>query len=177
MRRVSVVGNSGSGKTTVARVISCRLGLPYLELDAVYHQPGWAARPDPEMREIVADFVRGDRWVVDGNYTSSGVAEIVWSGADTLIWLDLPRPVVIRQVIRRTLRRVLTREELWSGNREQWSNVFDPRPEHNIIAWAWSRDRHVRDKYEKRLGDGTWSHLDVVRLGSRDDVSRFLSAL
>jgi adenylate kinase family enzyme len=57
MRRVSVVGNSGSGKTTVARAISDRLGLPHLELDGIYHQPGWSARPEPEMRRLVIEFV------------------------------------------------------------------------------------------------------------------------
>jgi adenylate kinase family enzyme len=177
MRRVSVVGNSGSGKTFIARAISERFGLPHLELDAVYHQPGWTVRPEPEMREMVAEFVKSERWVVDGNYTSLGVADIVWPRADTLIWLDLPRAAVMGQVVRRTLRRVVTREELWHGNREPWSNLFDPRPERNIIVWAWTRQPHVRDKYEKRLLDGSWSHLDVVRLRSRREVSGFLEGL
>lgn len=177
MRRVSVIGNSGSGKTFVAGVISDRFGLPHLEMDAVYHQPGWAARPEPELREIVAEFVKCERWVVDGNYTSLGVADIVWPCADTLIWMDLPRRSVMGQVIRRTLRRVITRQELWNGNREPWSNLFDPRPERNVIVWAWTRQRHVRDKYEHSLVDGTWSHLEVLRFRSRREVSAFLEGL
>jgi adenylate kinase family enzyme len=125
----------------------------------------------------VADFVVGDHWVVDGNYTSLGVSDHVWPRADTLIWLDLPRGVVMGQVVRRTLRRVVTREQLWHGNREPWSNLFDPRPERNIIVWAWTRQRHVREKYEQRLLDGSWDHLDVARLRSRGEVSGFLEGL
>ncbi|HEX6147283.1 MAG TPA: adenylate kinase [Acidimicrobiia bacterium] len=175
MHRVSVVGNSGSGKTTVARAISDRLGIPHLELDAIYHQPGWSARPEAEMRRLLTEFVEQDRWVVDGNYTSLGVADLVWPRADTLVWLDLPRRVVMRQVISRTIRRVSTGEELWNGNRERWGNLVDPRPGRNIILWAWTRQAQVRRGYEQRLGDGSWDHLDVIRLGTGGEVRSFLA--
>jgi len=46
VRRVSVVGVSGSGKTTVARALAARLGVPHVELDAIYHQPGWTGLDD-----------------------------------------------------------------------------------------------------------------------------------
>jgi len=177
MHRISVVGNSGSGKSTVSRAVSDRLSLPYLELDSVHHQPGWTFRPDDEMREIVAGFVAGDGWVVDGNYTSNGVAEIVWSRADTLIWLDLPRLLVTGRVIGRSLRRVVTREELWSGNRERWRNLVDRRPEENIILWSWTRDRHYREKYQAMSEDATWDHLDVIRLRGRREVRLFIDEL
>ncbi|MGH8951209.1 MAG: hypothetical protein ACRDX9_07275 [Acidimicrobiia bacterium] len=127
MRRISVVGNSGSGKTSVSRAMANRLSLSHLELDSVHHQPDWRFRPDEEMREIVARFVAGDGWVVDGNYTSNGVAGIVWARADTLVWLDLPRLLVTSRVVRRSLRRVLIGEELWSGNRERWGRWIGDR--------------------------------------------------
>jgi len=177
MHRISVVGNSGSGKTSLSRAIAGRLSLPHLELDAIHHQPEWTFRPDEEMREIVAGFVAGDGWVVDGNYTSNGVAEIVWSRADTLVWLDLPRLLVMGRVVRRSLHRVVTREELWSGNRERWSNLVDRRPEENIILWSWTRDRHYREKYQAISEDPTWNHLEVIRLRSRREVVLFLDDL
>ena len=177
MRRISVVGNSGSGKTTVARAISDRLRLPHLEVDGIYHQPGWSARPEAEMRSLITEFVDQESWVVDGNFTSLVVADLVWPGADTLVWLDLPRRVVMRQVISRTIRRVSTGEELWNGNRERWSNLVDARPDRNIILWAWTRQAHYKRSYEQRLGDGSWSHLDVIRLGTRGEVRSFLAHL
>ncbi|MGI8652668.1 MAG: AAA family ATPase, partial [Geodermatophilaceae bacterium] len=116
MRRVSVVGVSGSGKTTVARVLSARLNAPHIELDAIFHQPGWVGLDDEEFSRRVDEATMGDSWVVDGNY--SRIQEIVWSRADTVIVLDLPRWRVMSQLLVRTLRRGWTGQELWNGNRE-----------------------------------------------------------
>lgn len=148
----------------MARALSSRLGLSFLELDALFHQPDWQPKPDPDFRAEVAAFITGDRWVVDGNYTSHGVAEMVWPRADTVVWLDPSRRVVMWRVILRTLRRVTTREELWNGNRERWANLYSPKAEENIIVWAWTRFRHTREKYEAMLIDDTWAHLTVIRL-------------
>lgn len=177
MERVSVIGSSGSGKTTVARALSSRLGLPLLELDAVFHQPDWQQKPDPDFRAEVADFISGDRWVVDGNYTSHGVAQLVWPRADTVVWLDPTRPVVMRRVIGRTLRRAVTREELWNGNRERWTNLFSTKAEENMILWAWTRFRLTREKYQVMLTDGTWSHLTVLRLRTPSEAAALVAPL
>ena len=177
MNRISVIGSSGSGKTTVARTLAERLAIPYLELDAVFHQPGWVARPDEEFRSIVSDFAEGDRWVIDGNYTSHGVAQVVWPRADTIVWLDPPRGVVMRRVVSSTLRRVVTREELWNGNREPWTNLYSRDPYKNIIVWAWTRFAGVRHKYEGFLESEEWAHARVVRLRSSREVKELLEAV
>ena len=177
VERVSVIGTSGSGKTTLARSLAIGLEIPHLELDSVFHQPGWVQLPDPEFRERIADFIRGDRWVVDGNYTSHGVSDLVWPRADTIIWLDLPRPTVMRQVTARTIGRAVRRAELWNGNREPFRNFFDPRPEQNIVLWAWTRHTANRRKFEDIARGGSWSHATVHRLRSRNEVDRFLDQL
>ncbi len=177
MKRVSVIGVSGSGKTTVARRLSSALDVPHLELDSLFHQPTWTPMPDAEFRRRVSDFVRGDSWVVDGNYASHGVAELVWAKADTIVWLDLPRSTVMRKVISRTIRRAATRETLWNGNKEPWSNFFDPRPEKNIIVWAWTHHSPVRERYSQMNATGTWGHARVERLGNQARVVAFLAGV
>lgn len=52
------------------------------------------------------------------------------------MWLDLPRRIVMRQVVGRTLRRIVRRELLWNGNRELLRNVWARDPERSIIRWA-----------------------------------------
>ncbi len=177
MQRISVIGSSGAGKSTVARRIGDLLDLPYLELDSVFHQAGWRPLPDKEFRARVDTFTSGSGWVVDGNYTSHGVADIVWPRADTIVWLDLPKSTVMKRVIARTVRRAVKQEELWNGNREPWNNFFDPRPEKNIIVWAWTRHGGVREKYQECLDEGSWSHAEIHRLHNQTEIGAFLDQI
>ncbi len=124
VQRISVVGNSGSGKTTLAASLAAALDVPHLELDAIYHLPGWQPLAGGGVPGPVADFITGDAWVVDGNY--SKVRDLVWRRADTVVWLDPPRPAVMRQLMGRTLSRMARRTELWNGNRESCMNLFRP---------------------------------------------------
>jgi adenylate kinase family enzyme len=110
VRRVSVVGNSGSGKSRLAREVAGRLGVPCVELDSVFHQADWEPLPEEEFRARVSEVAARDGWVIDGNY--GAVRPLVWARADTVIWLDLPRRTVTRQIVLRTIRRVLTGAEL-----------------------------------------------------------------
>jgi adenylate kinase family enzyme len=171
VRRVSVVGNSGSGKTTVATAIAQALGVPHLELDAVFHQPNWQPLERELFRARVAEFVAADGWVVDGNYST--VRDLVWQRADTVVWMDLPRCRIMRQVAARTLRRMLTRTELWNGNTEQLRFLLDPR--HSILWWTWAQ----HGKYVKRYGaaqhDPANRHLTFVRLRSRAEAAQFVA--
>ncbi len=121
--RIVVVGNSGSGKTTVSREIGARLGLPVLEMDSVYHQENWQPLPDDEFRNILSEFITQDGWVVDGNYSRLGTEEVLWPRADTIVWLDTGRLITTWRVFKRTVSRSAKREELWAGNRERLRNL------------------------------------------------------
>jgi adenylate kinase family enzyme len=170
--RISVVGNSGSGKTTVAAALAAALGVPHLELDSVFHQPGWVPLPEEEFRRRVAEFVAAGRWVTDGNY--SAVQDLIWARADTVVWLDPPRYRVMRQVIWRTLRRATLRVELWNGNRERWANVLRADPKESVIAWAWTRHHYTRQRYERAQADPANAHLAFIRLRTPGEVAAFV---
>jgi len=174
VRRVSVVGNSGSGKSTVGRALAARLDVPYVELDAIFHRPGWVDLPRDDFRHRVADVAAGDGWIIDGNY--SAVRDVVWQRADAVLWLDPPRRTVMRRVITRTLRRVCTREELWNGNREPWANVLSLAPERSIIAWSWTHHDVYRERYGRAMADPAWSGLEFVRLRHDREVRLLLAA-
>jgi adenylate kinase family enzyme len=176
MRRISVVGNSGSGKTTTATRLASALGMPHLELDAVFHQAGWQPLPREEFRARVAEFTAADAWVVDGNYDSA-VRDLVWGRADTVIWMDLPRHRVIRQLTARTLRRMATGAVLWNGNREPWSNLFRLDPEESILRWAWTQHRKYQERYLRDIADPALARLQFVRLRSRAEADEFARRL
>lgn len=177
LERVVVVGSSGSGKTTVARALAEHLDAPHLEMDAVFHARGWADAAHGEFLPTLDEFTTAGRWIVDGNYTSHGTRELVWPRADTFVWLDLPRRTAMGRVVRRTLRRVVTRERLWGSVREPFSNLYSLDPSRNIIVWTWTRHGHVREKYETAMADGSWSHATVHRLRTPREVDAFLESL
>lgn len=168
-----MVGTSGAGKSTAGRQLALDLGVRFIELDSIYHQPGWVPLAPEEFRRQVAAAVAGDGWVIDGNY--SAVRPLVWERADTVVWLDLPRRTVMRQIIWRTLRRVAFRAELWNGNRERWANLFTWEPEDSVISWAWHRHPVYRERYAAAAADPAHSHLCFVRLRNRTEIRRFLA--
>ncbi len=167
-----MVGNSGSGKSTLAKALAARLAVPHVELDAIFHQPGWTPLPEDEFARRVGEAAAADGWVIDGNY--SAVRPLVWARADTVVWLDLPRAVVMRRIIWRTLRRAVRRAELWNGNREPWQNFFRLDPLESIIAWSWSRHAVYRERYAAAALDPAWAHLRFVRIASGNDLRELL---
>ena len=97
--------------------------------------------------------------------------------ADTIVWLDLPRRIVMTRVVWRTIRRVFTREELWNGNKEPWTNLYHWDPELTVIRWSWMTYNGRREGYERCASDGSWAHATVSRLRSRKAVRGFLESL
>jgi adenylate kinase family enzyme len=174
-RRVAVVGCSGSGKTTLAAALARALGAPHVELDAIYHRPGWTPLPDEQFRARVAEVTAQGHWVVDGNYKV--VQDIVWDHADAVVWFDLPFARVMSRTVGRTVRRTFTREELWNGNKEPFSNLWSLNPERSIIMWAATRHRVYRRRYAEAERDPRWAHLRFVRLRSQAEVDAFLAAV
>jgi adenylate kinase family enzyme len=177
VRRVSVVGSSGAGKSTIARAIAKRLAVPYVELDAFMHQPGWRLRPDDEFMEEVEKATSQPGWVVDGNYRRFVIEGPVWRRTDTVVWLDLPRPTVMRQVIARTVRRAVTREVLWNGNREPLTNFISADPDDNIILWTWVKYHEFAQRYRDAMADPRWRGINFIRLRSHAEARRWLESI
>jgi adenylate kinase family enzyme len=169
--RVNVKGISGSGKSTFSRKLAERLGVPYLELDAIHHGPNWAEASPEELRARVEEFMTGapDGWVIDGNYEGK-LGDHVLEAADAIVWLDPPLRVALGRLWRRTVDRIRNDVELWNGNRESWRGGFWGRE--SLFAWtlrSWLR--HRRQWPRKFAGDPR-----VVRLRSADKARRWLDA-
>jgi adenylate kinase family enzyme len=172
-RRINVVGTSASGKTTFARTLAARLGVPHIELDALHWEPDWQEAPDDLMRERAARATAADAWVVDGNYAA--VRDIVWERADAVIWLDFPLRTVLWRYATRTRRRIRNREELWpgTGNRETLSKHLLQRD--GLLWWILSTYHRRRRDYPRLLA--SHPRLHAVRLRSAAEADGWLSRL
>lgn len=132
--------------------------------------------PENEFRARVTERIDGDAWVADGNYHGK-LGDLVWRRADTVVWFDLPRPLVTAQLIRRSLGRVITRRTLWNGNRESWRDLLSLDPRRSVIVWSWTSHPTLRARYEAAHTDPAYEHIEFVRIRSHRDADAFLAGL
>lgn len=168
-RRVLVVGISGAGKSTLARELGGRLGVPYHEMDALYFDgPGWAV--SGTFVRDVAGIADSTGWVID-SFGYPEVRDLLWTRADTIVWLDYPRRVVMPRVLRRSLRRTVRRERLFGGNRETWAGWL--RRDHPAW-WAWSQHGARRADIARRTHSAEFAPLRVLRFTDPRDAATWL---
>lgn len=172
MRRVVVFGTTGSGKSWLAEKLAARHGLRVIELDKLYWGRDWQPAPLDLFRYRVENEIRDGDWIVVGIYGQ--VRDLTWGPADTLIWLDLPFPLVFWRLFWRTVRRALTRENLWgTGNSESLVRTFFTR---QSILW-WAIRTHERNRRRFTIDtEFLGKDKNVVRLTSPRAVERFLAA-
>ncbi len=165
-----MAGTSGSGKTTLAAQVGEVLGLPHVEIDGLHHGPEWTHRAS--FIADVEEFSRQDRWVTEWQYPAA--RDLLADRADLLVWLDLPRALVMRQVLGRTMSRRLRRQELWNGNVEPalWTVLRDPE---HIVRWVWRTHAETAERIEE-LQDRR-PDLPIVRLTSHHETHNWRNRL
>lgn len=173
MQRISVVGTSGSGKTTLARQVSQILSIPHIELDTLHWEPNWVEVPDEVMRSRAIEALSFDSWVVDGNY--SEVRDIVWTKADTVVFLDYSFLVVMNRLLRRTLWRSITQQKVCNGNRESLRKAFFSRD--SILLWMLQTYSRNRKNYPALLQKPEYAHINLVHLISPQTAKDWLRSL
>jgi hypothetical protein len=145
--------------------------LPLLQLDAVRYPNDWTPISDDVLRERVTQVVADRDWIIEGNYAA--VRDLIWGHAELVVWLDMPKHVVFRRSIQRTLRSLMGRQDA-GLHRESWRRAFGKR---SIIVWALRSHAPLRREYERSMkfyeGHGTL----VVRLRSPGEVAEWLASL
>jgi len=165
-----VAGVSGVGKSTLCRRIADATALPYTEIDALYHGPGWV--PLPTFEADVLAFSAASEWVTEWQYSS--VRSVLAARAELLVWLDYPASVALWRVATRTIRRSRAREVLWNGNVEPGllNALF---AKEGIIRWVLT----TRSKYPKRVPEAVRDNpgLELVRLRSQRETDAWVASL
>jgi adenylate kinase family enzyme len=175
--RVAIIGSSGSGKSTLARRLGAALGASVVELDALNWQAGWrdlvTHDPDEFVRRVDVA-IAGEAWVTDGNYRLAMTR--IFRRMTDLVWLDYSRAVVMSRVIRRSLVRAATGEELWAGtgNREVWRHWLDKE---HPIRWAWDTYDRRRAQYTAVFADPRLAHVRKHRLRRPAEAAQLVALL
>lgn len=167
MNRIAVVGSGGAGKSTFAREVGRRTGLPVVHLDRCYWKPGWVETPREEWAALQAELFNDgdDRWVADGNY--GGTFDVRFARADTVIVLALPRLTCLAGALRRSLAN--------RGRAVQAAGCPE-RVDFRFLRWIWRYENDSRPRLDAAL-DRHRSHLELIELRSRREVRAFLAGL
>ncbi len=133
--KILIVGTSGSGKSTLARKLSKKIGIPDIELDALFWKENWTQSEPDEFRKKISDGISANYgFVIHGNYNK--VRDLTWGNVDHVIWLDYSFRLVMWRVLKRSIVRVIRKESLWAGNRESFQKTFLSKD--SIILWLSS---------------------------------------
>jgi adenylate kinase family enzyme len=170
--RVHVIGTSGSGKTTIAMTIAHKLDIKHIELDAIHWQPDWTELSDDMFFEKVKEATENEAWTIDGNYRV--VRDLIWERANTVVWLDLPFRSVFLRVLWRTLKRIVTREELWNSNKEGLRALFGSD---SMPMWVIKTYQRRKNEYLELLERPECSHLDVKVFKSLKKTNAWINSL
>jgi adenylate kinase family enzyme len=165
--RIAITGPSGSGKTTLAQELARLRGLRHVEIDALHHGPNWESCGVEVLRERVVAATEGDDWVTDSTYHSM-LGDLIADRADVIVWLDLPVPLVMWRLLRRTHIRNRDSIELWNGN-------VEPGWRESLRYLLWPALRRAFEN--RREFPARFAQHDVRRLRSDADVRAFLQSL
>jgi adenylate kinase family enzyme len=165
MNRILVIGNAGAGKSTFARRLGGKLGLPVIHLDSHFWRPGWQIPETSAWRQQLIALAVSPLWVMDGNYINT--FDIRMPCADSLVWLDHPRGTCMRRVLMRTIiGHGRTRSDLAEGCPDRFDIAF--------LRYVWN----FQVKQRPRIIGGIeqfGSHLRVIRLACDREVENFLT--
>lgn len=162
MKKVIVIGCSGSGKTTFSEKLHHITGLPLYHLDAIWHKPDKTHISREDFDKSLADIFKTSEWIIDGNYNRT--IEIRIQQCDTVFLFDLPIEACIQGAIDRLGKK---RDDL------PWiDHVLTPSFQQSIVDFPIQCLPKIYEWIEK-YGNGK----QVMIFNARETADRFLESI
>ena len=163
MERIIIIGCGGAGKSTLARQLGEKTGLPVVHLDKLFWHPGWVESTKDEIDAKILEEMQKPQWILDGNYNRTLPKRLEY--CDTVIYLDFSRFACLMGVVKRVLTTYGTvRPDMAEGCPERFDWEF--------LQWVWNFNRKHREKYDRMLNET--DGIEKIVLKNRRAVKRFL---
>jgi hypothetical protein len=174
-KRIVVIGVTGCGKSMLAEKLSQKLGLEFIELDALFWKPGWVESDREEFRQKVNRATCAPAWALAGNY--SYARDLIWPRAEALVWLDYSFWLVFGRLVKRTLQRWYTKEPLWGTNTERLLPQLKLWSKESLFYWQVHSYRKHKRLYPVLLASPEYSHLRVYHFRNPHETEVWLDSL
>ena len=169
MKRILIIGGNGSGKTTMAKRLSVKLGLPLIHLDKLYWKDDWQHVSRDELAQVLQPELEKPQWIIDGNMKHSLSYRLGY--CDTVIYLDFPSIVCAFGAIKRIVKSHNKSRSDMGGNCVE---KFDSRSFHFIKSIFFFNKRNRKDFY--RLIDQA-GDIKLIVLKSHKQVNDFFDSI
>lgn len=165
MERVLILGCGGAGKSTLARALGERTGLPLIHLDQGWWRSGWTNPTEEEFDCWLEEQLAGERWILDGNYARTLKKRL--SRADTAVFLDYSTWTCLWGMLKRVFRYLgRTRPDMTEGCPERFDRAF--------IRWIRDYRREARPRVLELLS--SWDG-EVIVFRNRRACARWLNTI
>jgi hypothetical protein len=166
MRRAVVIGNSGGGKSTLARQLAPRLGLPYVDLDAILWQPGWQLTPAATYQAEHDRLIAQEEWLLDGLGLPESIPPRLERATD-IVLIDMPLWMHFWLAAERQV-------QLATGRIEQTPGGFSEAPPlHGLFKTIWENDQNLMPEIRSLVAMEEQRGKRVFRLGSVEELKAF----
>lgn len=166
MERIMIIGCGGAGKSTLARALAEKTGLPVVHLDQMWWRPNWVHISREEFDDAIREEMVKERWIMDGNFNRTLPERVKF--CDTVIYLDFNRVTCLLS----WLKRVITH---WGRSRPDMSEGcnewFDP----DMAFWIWNFNKSHREAYYRLLNEA--EGIETIVLKNRRMVKKFLKSI
>ncbi len=167
MERVMIIGCGGAGKSTLARSLGEKTGLPVVHLDQIWWSPGnWQHMERPEFEKLLMEEMEKPQWILDGNFRRT--LELRLEKCDTVIYLDFPRLVCLKGWIGRVIKN-------WGHHRPDMAPGCAERFDPQFALWIWNFNKNYRTRFYGLLNAAEGKEIHILR--SRREVNKFLENL
>ena len=164
MRKVIIIGCPGSGKSTFARALHEKTGLPLYHLDRMYWNADRTTVPREVFRERLKKVLQKDQWIIDGNYGST--MDLRMDACDTVFFLDYPVEVCLSGV---AARRGQARLDM------PWVEPVDGEPDEEFMALIRGFERNHRPQIMELLEK--YGDKEIIVFRSREEAEAYLAPI